>query len=299
MVRRSEHLGPDGLAPLIVVDHHVLLAHGLPIGVRRWDLHGLLAEEAVTARHAATVDVLDSEGHDLGAQERHEPADRPAVADLAVGPAHRLGEVGAQGDARQDLGEDLGGGPSRLIDSDGRADALLRLGEGDLSHVDALSLREALQRLGGAPFGVEAGLLGRPLDLHAPVWLLLRQPLDNQDKAPWRASRPDGAELQAPRAQRRRHLVAQLLQRRRHEAGGQFLGADLEQEVAGRHHASPPFWASARRGQPASSRWVSQRRATWLASLRTRPMRAVRSLTETAPRASSRLKVWLHLRTSS
>ena len=50
-------------------------------------------------------------------------------------------------------------------------------------------------------------------------------------------------------------------------------------------------------GKPRASRSASQASATLRARLRIRPMVAVRSVTEITPRASSRLKVWLHFRT--
>ena len=49
-------------------------------------------------------------------------------------------------------------------------------------------------------------------------------------------------------------------------------------------------------GYPSSSRWATYSLATPAARARTRPIYPARSVMEMAPRASSRLKVWEHLR---
>ena len=53
------------------------------------------------------------------------------------------------------------------------------------------------------------------------------------------------------------------------------------------------------KGKPNACRSANQASATLRARVRMRPIVAVLSVTEITPRASSRLKVWLHLSTKS
>ena len=96
-------------------------------------------------------------------------------------------------------------------------------------------------------------------------------------------------------------VPAQLAQDRLAEAVRQLLAADLDEQGRARSCRRRPRARLGRRrrrvfGSACTSRY---RRATLRARSRTRAMCAVRSVTLITPRASSRLKVWLHLSTWS
>ena len=109
------------------------------------------------------------------------------------------------------------------------------------------------------------------------------------------ARRAERAYLLAGKAvllQHRLRQLRQILQEVRHHMRRNLLRPDLEKQIS--LHAFPSFFSN---GYPSSSRCARYASAQRRASLRTRPMNAVRWETLIAPRASSRLNVCEHFST--
>ena len=195
---------------------------------------------------------------------REQPADRPREAEPAVVPAHRLAEREAAHDRVEPLGQHLGERPGRARRRRGSRRA-----------------RSSSSTATPCFLANPAAACSRSADRRA-LDPLVRRPLGQvvgrarRAAAARRRPRRLGAEralARAPAAGARRLAAG---------GGGQLLAADLKQQ---RRHLGPP--ARGRAARPSRARF------------RTRPMYAARSVTEIAPRASSRLNVCEHFSTWS
>ena len=222
-------------------------------------------------RDGARAHAGELERHDLFAQQRHQPADRPDEARAALaGPVHGLREVDAEGSVRAALRPGCRG-----------CAALHLLAE---SVVLALGRRSPRARSSG----VTPCLRAKPATACAGADF--GGPRTRSSVSGWRSGRPSA------RSTRRRGVAsrltdscgiselleqqAQVFERGRDHPIGNFLGADFEQERQAHCATSArPFRC-----------WSTHACATPTASLRTRWITPTRSVTLMAPRAVQRIK---------
>ena len=176
--------------------------------------------------------------------------------------------------------------------------------------VDAELAREAERRRGRRALGVE-GRRSRRADLDRSSRSGSRsgKPLQHQPEPARREAGLDLAPGARPRAiSSSKSRVASSLSPRGQHARRDLLGAHLEQELAAlaghhahlvRHAPSAVARLLGSSGKPRRSRLARYSSAQPIARSRTRFIRPTRSVTETAPRASSRLKRCEHLRAHS
>src|SRR5665647_1479259 len=285
----------DQAAALLLRDDHLLLRQVLLVVLGPVDDDGR-AEHPVTLRHVAGGQAVERRLHRLAPELADQPADgtgEAQVLGLAGGtaaPAHPARDLQARDQSRDETWQDSGRVATLGLDAD---DGELHAADHLAAHVPGLGAaraREPQPGLGKAARGVVGDL-----DLGAAVvvglgGLALGHALDQHGDAPRGDQHPEVGSAALEKAlgleelvhePRRLGGVLELADHRLADLVGQLFAADLDEEGA---HA------------PTTSRY-------WLATLRarsrTRPMCIVRSVTLITPRASSTLKVWLHLSTWS
>ena len=269
-----DHLAPRvGARDDVLAQERGLVAVGLPQLDRR-------AEEAVPLRRPPRAHARQLDVDHVAAVQADEPADRPREAQRLGAPAHVLGEREALDEPPHDLGQHLRRrkrlGVGLDEDEPVAADELVRR--------TVVTAREARTGLGDLAVGTERDRLGRPA-VHEQLGGLRLGNALREHGDPARAT-------ERPHRRRREAMLEQqpFDERRRLRERGvagvrrQLLAADLDEEGA---HAA------------GGSTIATCACATLRARLRTRAMKATRSVTEMAPRASSRLKACEHFSTWS
>ncbi len=239
------------------------------------------AEPPVSGCRIASRNARHLERNHLAAEQRYQPADRPDEARTALaGPIHRLRPRDAEDQSGQRLGEDVGGSAAGPLLLEGVVLALRRRGDPQLFHRHAHLAREAMS-------GAFARLLRRSAHRFPAVFLALGQPIGEQHQPPRRRIDARHRAFQAVLFEDLPEALFEMRQRPADHPVGDLLSSDFEQKWQ-RHYAATSALC-----------WSSQICAVPTASRRTRAMTPTRSVTEIAPRESSRLNRCEHFRTRS
>ena len=228
----------DGLGPRGRIEDDVGALQLFGVVLERGHREFVGRVEAVAARGIAGRQPVDDQRHGLGAalagQDAEDRVQRPDPAQGPVSPAHRLRPREPAHRRLDGLGDDLGGGASRLLD-DGEEHVALLVGPG-LEPVagQAGGPQEPLDRL--------VGCVGaRPLALLPQRGRALGQALERQRQA---ARRGEGGGVGIGEAALDQPVGDEPLQvraRLRLHAGGDFLGKEFEQEI-GHYGVSGRGW---------------------------------------------------------
>jgi len=310
LTSRSVEPGDDAPPALVLVDDDALLGE-MPLVLGGAVDDHRRAEDAMSVARLADLEVVERRPRRLRPQLGDDPADRPRETQVLGGalrappPAHAARHLDAGDELRHEVGEDGERLGPRSLD----------LGDDELDAVDRLAA-EVGERQPLAPREPLAGLRRRAVRVDGDRGPRAPEPLrlallpfgnagDEDGDAPRRDEDPDVVPREVGPQKARfgeeplgktslAVLAPELTHHRLAEPVGQLLAADLDEQGLAAHPSSAPSRAASR------SAWTSRyRRATLRAKSRTRAMCAVRSVTLITPRASSRLNVWLHLRTWS
>ena len=270
---------PDPPRALLGIHDHELVAERalVSVGVLQLDR---AAEEAMPLRRAAGTHARQLDVDHGAAVQADEPPDRTGEAQGLGAPAHVLGERESLDETPHDLGQHLRRrmclGVGLDEDEPVAADELVRR--------TVVPPREARTGLGDLTAGTERDRLGRPAVHEQLGGLRLGNTLREHGDPARRHERSYGRRREAMLDEEPLDERRSLRERGLAGARRQLLAADLDQE--GAHVAG-------------GSTIATCACATLRARLRTRAMNATRSVTEIAPRASSRLNACEHFRTWS
>ena len=271
-------------------DHPVLLETLLVVR-KVADGNGTRSEKAMPARGASGSDAGDRKFQRLAVEHRHDPADRTNKAcAVEARPCHGARPCEIVHSSREDACQDLLGGPPQFHLFGGQVLTLGRLDQIKITDVNALLLGEALCRACRRADGIVSHRLGWPGHFRFDVRLFGAQPTDPGSQS---ARRAESLHRHPVRetfgGEQLLNIRTKFLFGFREHPRRNFFAADLEQEFdalvcRGYLHARASRWAEA---LPICERYAA---AVRQAMVRTRAMRAARSVVEITPRASIRLK---------
>ncbi len=233
------HTLADGLASFVYVDHHpAAFLQCADVCPRARDANRLRGHEPVAVGQVAGANPQDLAGHYVAAKDHQHPVDRPHELGLARTPAHALGDgqpvqCCLDNGWHQAHGAGAGFGPPVH-----HPDSLGSLELFKLGHLGAAAAREGERSLGGRALCIECGLQRWTAPLDRPVGLLFDQPPHAHRKASRRGVALDGPVHEAGAIESFRDAVCEGSRKRRQGLWRQFLGADLDQEVALGHQAT-------------------------------------------------------------
>ena len=264
------------------------------------DTDGVRTEEAVAAGDVSGGDAGDREFQGLAVEHRDDPSNGANEAGgVEASPRHRAWPGDVVDGAGEDGREDLFRGPAELGLLGGEVLALRGLDQKELVDVDTLLLGEtqcgACRRADGI---VGHGLRGAG-DFRLDVRLFHGESLDPGGQTPGRS---EGFHRDALgeifRGKEFLDVGTAIFFGLREHAGRNFLTSDFKEKLDAPFHCAIGSRFHARTslreaGPPICSRYAA---AVRHASVRTRAMRAARSVVEITPRASMRLKRCEHLR---
>ena len=222
---------PNHLLALRPVHHDAVGSHGVEVIGRPGDDDIGRVEGAQAAADAPTTRVRIAEGHHLLAEQRHEPANRPAESCAVGGPAHGLLETDAGDQLDQQLGQKLSRGfAGRLLDGKDVAPAV-GLAQLQAFHGDPAATRKADRGLRPLAGVVLRPVGRRPAEDQLLVCLPAGQLLHMHHQPPRRARRPHCAVGQTRLVQQLRRGRLQLSNGRHHVVHRQLLAADLQHQI--------------------------------------------------------------------
>jgi hypothetical protein len=195
------------------------------------ELDGAGRQKAMPARSAPALDAGERKLDEAVPEERDEPLDGPAERRLAGAPAHRFAKGDFLDDLRKGRGEKSERGLAGLAARAGEVFPFGRFDRAKLGDFAAELAGECLGRTRGFAFAIEGGRHGRAGELFGQIGLPLGDAPDEERQPSRRADGPNVAMRDAKLAEA---LLGQAGQRResaRHEGRGQFLDADLEEQV--------------------------------------------------------------------
>src|SRR5713101_1395398 len=264
------------------------------------DTDSVRTEEAVAASDVSGGDAGDREFQGLAVEHRDDPSNGANEAGgVEVSPSHGAWPSDVVDGAGEDGREDLLRGPAELGLLGGEVLALRSLDQKELVDVDTLLLGETQRGACRRADGIVGHGLGGTGDLRLNVRLFHGKSLDPGGQTPGRSEGFHRDALgEAFCGKEFRNIGTEIFFGLREHAGRDFLTSDFEEKldpffhcaIGSRFHARTSLREA---GPPICSRYAA---AVRHASVRTRAMRAARSVVEITPRASMRLKRCEHLR---
>ena len=218
---------------LLLIEHHAGVGDGLAVRGGGSDGDRRRAVRPHTAADAPTEHVGVLEGHHLIAVQRHQPAQGTAEANVTAVPTHGLAEAQPRHQVPQQVGkQEMGRIALHPPDGVDVAPSTL-FPHFQVGHGHTFTAGEAFGGFGRLAIGVEGSLRRRPAELLRLGGLLGDQVLHMQDDAPRRAADGNALVPQPGLGQSGVRCFLQLGNAIAQVAGGQFLDANLQQQVSG------------------------------------------------------------------
>ena len=221
----------DDLAALGEVGQHIGAAQVFGVVRRAADAHFAVGMEAMATGHAIGLLREDFAVDHSVAEQHHQPLGRAHELVAPGGPAHALGNrqvvQRVLHDGRQQL--------HRWLAGDVLGEAQFRAAAVNLGDIHPALAGEAQGGLGRVAVGIEGGLQGRAVEVHAAVGLLFFELLDQHCQAARRGVYAAGGVAQAGGLQTFLDAFEEGLTEAFQGFGWQLFGAQFDQEILCTH----------------------------------------------------------------